>query len=181
VPDAVEAARQRMQQEAADELVCGNGHHLLSAGAGAAVILVSEGDAGLVEGNKAAVRDRYAVGVAREIGENGFGSGEGRFGPGSGRWPVRGQAPTTQRFFRTNARWRSRTGSRQAGRDDIHCLAGVRPPPGPIMWTCGWWVMCDIDGRSAKPLVQVFDFRTARGVWRQGSTTVHQKGIPLDF
>src|SRR5690606_38746358 len=80
VPNAMEAARQNMQQEAADELVGGDGHELLPVGAGAAVILVSEGDAGLVEGNKAAVRDRYAVSVAREIGENGFRAGEGRFG-----------------------------------------------------------------------------------------------------
>jgi Ca2+-binding RTX toxin-like protein len=64
----------------ANELVGGQGHDLLSVDAGAAVILVAEGDAGLVEGDKAAVRDRHAVGGAREIGENGFRSGEGRFG-----------------------------------------------------------------------------------------------------
>ncbi len=50
MPDAVEAARQDVEQEAADELVGGQRHDLLALAAVAAVILVAEGDAGLVEG-----------------------------------------------------------------------------------------------------------------------------------
>ena len=49
VADAVEAARQDVEQEAADELVGGERHDLLPLGAVAAIILVAEGDAGLVE------------------------------------------------------------------------------------------------------------------------------------
>ena len=45
----------------------------------AAVVLVAEGDAALIEADEAAVRDGDAVGVAGEIGEH-------RFGPGGGRW-----------------------------------------------------------------------------------------------
>lgn len=50
VPAAVEAARQDVDEKAADELVGGQGHNLLPVGTGAAVVLVAEGDAGLVEG-----------------------------------------------------------------------------------------------------------------------------------
>ena len=41
--------RQDVEQEAADELVGGERHDLLPVGAGAAIVLVAEGDAGLVE------------------------------------------------------------------------------------------------------------------------------------
>ncbi len=44
--DAVEAARQDVEQEAADELVGGERHDLLAVGAVAAIVLVAEGDAG---------------------------------------------------------------------------------------------------------------------------------------
>ena len=46
----------------------------------AAVVLVAEGDAGLVERDQPPVRDGDAVGVAREIGEHGLGAGERRLG-----------------------------------------------------------------------------------------------------
>ena len=49
VADAVEAARQDVEQEAADELVGGERHDLLAVGAVAAIVLVAEGDAALVE------------------------------------------------------------------------------------------------------------------------------------
>src|SRR5215218_9383227 len=64
VADAVEAARQDVEQEAADELVGGKGHDLLPVGSVTAVILVAEGDAGLVEGEQAPVRNGDPVGVA---------------------------------------------------------------------------------------------------------------------
>ena len=53
---------------------------LLPVGAAAAIILVAEGDAGLVEADEAAVRDGDPVGVARQIGEHRLGSGERRLG-----------------------------------------------------------------------------------------------------
>jgi hypothetical protein len=38
----------------------------------------------------------------------------------------------------------TRTGRRNAGRDDIHLLpSSVMPPPGTIMWTCGWCVIAE--------------------------------------
>ena len=46
----------------------------------AAVVLVAEGDAGLVERDQTPVRDGDPVGVAREIGEHGLGAGERRLG-----------------------------------------------------------------------------------------------------
>lgn len=76
--DAVEAARQDMKQEAADELVRGERHDLLTVGAFTAVILVAERDACAVEGDQAAVGDGDPVGIARQIGEDGFGPGERR-------------------------------------------------------------------------------------------------------
>ena len=78
VTDAVEALRQYVEQETADELVGGEGHDLLAVGAGAAIILVAERDAGLVEALKAAVRDGNAVDVAGQISQHGLGSGERR-------------------------------------------------------------------------------------------------------
>ena len=64
MPDAVEAVWQNVDQEAPDELNCGQGHDLLPVDAGAAIILVVEGHAGLVEGDEAAVGDRHPMGVA---------------------------------------------------------------------------------------------------------------------
>ena len=55
-------------------------HDALAVGAIAAIILVAEGDAGLVEGEQPSVRDGDAVGIAREVGEHRFGPGEGRLG-----------------------------------------------------------------------------------------------------
>jgi len=54
VPDAVEPARQDVGQEAANELVGGQGHDALLFGAGAAIVLVAEGDLIAVEGDEAA-------------------------------------------------------------------------------------------------------------------------------
>ena len=45
VPDAMEAARQDMEQEAADELIDGERHDLLPIAAVATVVFVAEGDA----------------------------------------------------------------------------------------------------------------------------------------
>src|SRR5277367_3571250 len=55
-------------------------HDLLAVRAIAAIILVAKGDAGLVESKQPPVRDGDAMGIAREIGEHGFRTGEGRLG-----------------------------------------------------------------------------------------------------
>ena len=78
--NAVEPAWQKVEQEAADELVGAERHDALPVRAIAAIILVAEGDAGRVEGKQPPVRDGDAMSVAREIGEHGFGPGEGRLG-----------------------------------------------------------------------------------------------------
>lgn len=70
MPDAMETTWQDMEQEAADELVGCERHDLLSVAAVAAVVLVAEGDASLVEGDQAAVRDCDPVGVAGQVGEH---------------------------------------------------------------------------------------------------------------
>ena len=78
MPDAVEATRQDMEQEAADELVRCERHDSLPLRTIAAVVLVAEGDAGLVERNQTVIRDGDPVGVAREIGEDGLGAATSR-------------------------------------------------------------------------------------------------------
>jgi hypothetical protein len=52
MPDAVEAMRQDMEQEAADEFVRCERHHALPLGTIASVVFVAKGDAGLVEGDQ---------------------------------------------------------------------------------------------------------------------------------
>src|SRR5215468_4677049 len=69
VADAVQAFGQHVDEEAADELVGGERHALVSIAALDAVILPLEGDAALVAGDRAAVGDGHAVGVARQIGQ----------------------------------------------------------------------------------------------------------------
>src|SRR5215813_12013516 len=70
---------QNVEQEAPDELV-GAERHCAVPRLPAAVILVTEGHAALVESNEASVRDGDAMGVAGEIGEHCFWPGEGRLG-----------------------------------------------------------------------------------------------------
>lgn len=64
VPDAVEAPRQDMEQETADELIYGERHDLLPIAAITTVVLVGEGDASFVKGDQSAVRDCDPIGVA---------------------------------------------------------------------------------------------------------------------
>ena len=71
VADAVRAFWQHVDEEAADELVCGERHALVSIAAFDPIVLPLEGDALLVAGDQAAVGDGHAVGVARQIGEHG--------------------------------------------------------------------------------------------------------------
>ena len=70
--DAMKALRGDVEQEAPDELV-GAERHCAVPRLPAAVIVVPEGYAALVESNEATVRDGDAMGVAGEIGEHRFG------------------------------------------------------------------------------------------------------------
>ena len=80
VADAVKAFRQNVEQDAPDELAGGEGHCAVPRLAVAAVILVPEGHAALVERHETAVRDGDAVGVTGEIGKHRFRPREGRLG-----------------------------------------------------------------------------------------------------
>ena len=80
MPDAVETGRQDVDQEATGELVGGQRHDLLPLATVAAIILVPERHAGLVEGNEAPVRDGNAVRVARELGQHRLRPCKGRLG-----------------------------------------------------------------------------------------------------
>ena len=80
VADAVEAGRQDVYEEAADELVCCQGHDLAAPAALDPVVLPGKGDAPVIEADQAAVGDGDAVGVAAEIGEHRLGAGEGALG-----------------------------------------------------------------------------------------------------
>ena len=67
--DAVEAARQHMQEKSADELV-GRERHRLDPGfagglATGAIVFPAEGDAPVVEPDQTRIRDGDAMGVAR--------------------------------------------------------------------------------------------------------------------
>ena len=80
VADAVEAAGQNVQQEAADELLGTQRHGLVARLPRGAVILAAEGDATLVEGDESPVGDRHPVGVTGQIREHRGGPGERALG-----------------------------------------------------------------------------------------------------
>jgi hypothetical protein len=68
VADAMEPARQDVDQEAADELVGSQCHDLLALATLGAIVLPLEGDAVAIERDQAGVGDRDAMSVARQIG-----------------------------------------------------------------------------------------------------------------
>jgi hypothetical protein len=70
----MEALRQDVAEETADELTCCERHDFVARSA--AIILVAERDAGLVERNQSAIGDGNTVGVARQIGKHRLGSAE---------------------------------------------------------------------------------------------------------
>ena len=76
--DADEAPGQHVQQEASQELICGEGHDLLLAAV--SVVLPAEGDVIPVEADEAMVGDGDAMGIAGEIVKHVLGSAEGRLG-----------------------------------------------------------------------------------------------------
>src|ERR1700687_5573623 len=72
VADAVEAVRQDVDQESADELGGGECHDLLATTTFGAIVFPSEGDTGVVAGGEPAVGNGDAVGIARQIGQYGL-------------------------------------------------------------------------------------------------------------
>jgi hypothetical protein len=72
----MEALRQDVNEESAEELVCGKCHLLVSISALDSVVLPLEGDAVFVERDQAAIGDGNAVGIAGEIGQHRLGSAE---------------------------------------------------------------------------------------------------------
>ncbi len=73
----MKAFRQHVDEEAADEFRRRQRHGLVARGAIAAVILVAEGDPGLIQGDQPAVGDGDPVGVAGEIGQKRLRPSEG--------------------------------------------------------------------------------------------------------
>src|SRR5215472_1819573 len=80
VADAMKPLWQNVEQEAPDELVGAERYCAVPRRSVAAVILVAEGHATLIEGNEPTVCDGDAMGIAGEIGKHGFRPGEGRLG-----------------------------------------------------------------------------------------------------
>ncbi len=78
VADAMKPVGQRMDQEAADELIGIEGHDLRAAAV--AIILPAECDMVVGYTDQAGVGDRNPMGVAPEIGQNLLGPAERRFG-----------------------------------------------------------------------------------------------------
>jgi len=70
VADAMEACGQHVHEEAADELVDGERHHLVALAAFEPVVLPLEGDALVVACEQAAIGDGNAMGVAGEIAQD---------------------------------------------------------------------------------------------------------------
>jgi hypothetical protein len=75
VPNAYEALREQMQQEAAQELIVGQSGELLLVGG----IAPAEGDLAIGKGNQAMVGDGHTMGVAAEIVQHILGTTEGAF------------------------------------------------------------------------------------------------------
>jgi hypothetical protein len=80
VTNSMEAIRQYVEEEAADELGDLDSHDFALGTAAFPIVLPAEADVGLVEIEQATVGDRDAMGVAREIGQDLLGTGEGLFG-----------------------------------------------------------------------------------------------------
>src|SRR6201997_4176083 len=78
--DTMKPLWENVQQEALDELVGAECHRAIPGRPVAAIVLITEGHAALVESNEATVRDGDAMGVAGEIGKHCFRPGEGRLG-----------------------------------------------------------------------------------------------------
>ena len=80
VADAVEACGQHMDEKAPDELGRGQGHGLVTMTPLGTIVFPLKGDTAFIAGNEPAVADGDPMGVARQIGEHGLGSGERALG-----------------------------------------------------------------------------------------------------
>ena len=78
--DAMKTPRQHVDEEAADELVGGQGHGLVAITSFAAIVLPLKGDTVFVAGDEAAVADGDPMGITRQVSKYGFGSGKRTFG-----------------------------------------------------------------------------------------------------
>ena len=160
MPDAMEASREDVDEETADELAGVQCQGPVAGGAVLSIVLDAEGDGTAVEGGDPTRRDRDPMGVARQIGEDGLRPGERRLGvddpallADGGKMPDEGigVGEMGQRAMESKlaARWRAaipsrkrrrnkapstRTGRRKAGREAIQRdPSGESPPPGTIM------------------------------------------------
>ena len=70
VANAMKAAGQDMQQEAAHELLGTEGHGLVAGVCLGPIILPAKGDAALVQGNESLIRDRHPMGIAGQISQH---------------------------------------------------------------------------------------------------------------
>ena len=80
VANAMETVRQHVEQEAPHELADVEAHDLALVTTALPIVLPAETDMGLVKIEQAAVSDCDAMRVAREIGQDLLGTGEGLFG-----------------------------------------------------------------------------------------------------
>src|SRR5690349_2370754 len=80
VANAMETVPQHVEQEAPHELADVEAHDFALETAVLPIVLPAETDVGLVKIEQAAVSDRDAMRVAREIGQDLLGTGEGLFG-----------------------------------------------------------------------------------------------------
>src|SRR3984893_4741910 len=150
-----------------DELAGREPHDFLPRVAIDAVILVLERDAGAVAGKQAAIGDGDTVGIARQIGQRGLRAAEGAFAVDHpfdpARWrqifregiAVRGVGVRATELQAPGGMGGDELFQKQPAeqpREDAHRQEEARPagypplavqgmpPPGTIMWTCGWWV-----------------------------------------
>ena len=78
IADALEAAGQDVEEKASNKLTGIQGHGLLQTVS--VVVLAGEGDLGVLDANEAMIGNGYAVGVARQVIEDGIGACKRRFG-----------------------------------------------------------------------------------------------------
>jgi len=78
VADANQTLGQNVDQESAQEFIGGNGHDLLLAAM--CIVLPSKRHSIILEGDESMAGDRNAMGIAREIMQNVFGTAEGWLG-----------------------------------------------------------------------------------------------------
>ena len=172
VADAMEPARQDVEQEPADELVGAERHDLLTVGSVAAIILVAESDAGLRRTRSGAgsrwrpggcsATDRRAPPAARRTaawrrrpsassGPAPGGAGRLRRSERCAAAPKKASRPASCSCHQPGEEQAAEQLAQHAHRQEeggargypARVPSGAMPPPGTIMCTCGWWVSAD--------------------------------------